>query len=153
FEDPFEASAVNLSKGGLSMRSACLPDPGTRLSCRFRALPSNTLVTASGEVVWAHLDDAQSGEFGLAFVDLDPQTEWLIEEMLAEQARLEGPRPDGEVAAAVAQLELEGSGGAIAARVVRADGKTVVFEQRLDVLSVGRGVRAAAEGGPGRKGN
>lgn len=152
FEDAFEASTVNLSKGGLSMRSACLPDPGTRLSCRFRALPSGTLVTAAGEVVWAHLDGAESGEFGLSFVDLDPKTEWLIEEMLAEQARIEGPRPDGEVAAAVAQLELEGSGGAIAARVAREDGQTVVFEQPLDVLSVGRGVRAHAEGEKGKKG-
>jgi len=153
FEDAFEANTVNLSRGGLSMRSACLPDPGTRLSCRFRALPSGTLVTAAGEVVWAHLDGADSGEFGLSFVDLDPKSEWLIEEMLAEQARIAGPRPDGEVAAAVAQLELEGSSGAIAARVAREDGQTVVFEQPLDVLSVGRGVRAHADGEQGRKGS
>ena len=127
FEDPFQASTVNLSKGGLQMRSACLPDPGTRLSCRFRAQPSNVQVTAQGEVVWAHLDGEESGEFGLSFVDLDPKTEWLIEEMLAEQARLEGPRPDGEVAATVAQLELEGSSGAISTRVAKKDGRTVVF--------------------------
>jgi hypothetical protein len=153
FEDPFEASSVNLSKGGLSMRSACLPDPGTRLACRFRALPSGTLLTAQGEVVWAHLDGAESGEFGLSFVDLDPKTEWLIEEMLAEQARLDGPRADGEVTAAVAQLELEGSGGAITARVAKKDGQTVVFEQPLDVLSVGRGVHAHAAGVTGKQGS
>jgi hypothetical protein len=141
-----------LSKGGLQMRAACLPDPGTKLSCRFRALPSGAMVTAQGEVVWAHLDGADSGEFGLSFVDLDPKTEWLIEEMLAEQARLEGPRADGEVAATVAQLELEGSSGAIAARVAKKDGRTVVFEQTLDVLSVGRGVLAHAGGAPSAKG-
>src|SRR5262249_8552371 len=81
FEDPFAADVLNLSKGGVSMRAACLPDPGSRLICRFRCAPSGTLVTAQGEVVWAHLDGEQSGEFGLAFVDLDPKTEWLIEEM------------------------------------------------------------------------
>ena len=32
FEDPFAADVVNLSKGGLSMRAACLPDIGSRLS-------------------------------------------------------------------------------------------------------------------------
>jgi hypothetical protein len=151
FEDSFEADGVNLSKGGLSMRAACLPDPGSILSLRFRCEPSGRLVRAQGEVVWAHLDGEHRGEFGLAFVDLDPQTEWLIEEMIAEHGAAmpaagqaqharadEGPR--------VAQLELEGSSEPIAARVVRADGDRVVFEQRLDLLKLGRGVRAYGEG-------
>jgi len=149
FEDSFEADGVNLSKGGLSMRAACLPDPGSRLSLRFRCEPSGRLVSAQGEVVWAHLDGEHRGEFGLAFVDLDAQTEWLIEEMIAEHGagRAQGEGPDSdEEGPRVAQLELEGSSEPIAARVVRAEGDHVVFEQRLDLLKLGRGVRAYGEG-------
>ena len=73
FRDPFAADALNVSKGGISMRAPCLPDLGSLLLCRFRCMPSGTEVTAKGEVVWAHLDGTHSGEFGLAFVDLDPR--------------------------------------------------------------------------------
>jgi hypothetical protein len=153
FEDSFEADGVNLSKGGLSMRAACLPDPGSRLSLRFRCEPSGRVVSAQGEVVWAHLDGEQRGEFGLAFVDLDPQTEWLIEEMIADHgAERAAGTPSGERSSRaddgprVAQLELEGSSEPIAARVVSADGDRVVFEQRLDLLKLGRGVRAYGDG-------
>jgi hypothetical protein len=153
FEDSFEADGVNLSKGGLSMRAACLPDPGSRLSLRFRCEPSGRVVSAQGEVVWAHLDGEQRGEFGLAFVDLDPQTEWLIEEMIADHGAAQdggarrGEQPSrADEGPRIAQLELEGSSEPIAARVVSADGDRVVFEQRLDLLKLGRGVRAYGDG-------
>lgn len=145
FRDPFAADVLNVSSGGISMRSACLPDIGSVLMCRFRCMPSNTEVTAKGEVVWAHLDGAHSGEFGLAFIDLDPKTEWLIEEMVAEQAVWSGdPAKDG--GARVATLELEGSPEPIEARITRSEGTQAVFEQELDLLSLGRGVRAHAPG-------
>jgi hypothetical protein len=143
FEDAFAADGVNLSKGGLSLRASCLPDPGSRLSVRFRCEPSGALISAQGEVVWAHLDGEHRGEFGLAFVDLDPESEWLIEEMIAEHSAREGnARSSADSGAQIAQLELEGSSEPIAARVVRSDGSSVVFEQRLDLLKLGRGVRA-----------
>jgi hypothetical protein len=145
FRDPFAADVLNVSSGGISMRAACLPDIGSTLMCRFRCMPSNTEVTAKGEVVWAHLDGTHSGEFGLAFVDLDPKTEWLIEEMVAEQAAWSGdPAKDG--GARVATLELEGSPEPIEARLTHSEGKQAVFEQELDLLSLGRGVRAHAPG-------
>jgi hypothetical protein len=145
FRDPFAADVLNVSSGGISMRATCLPDVGSMLLCRFHCLPSNTQVTAKGEVVWAHLDGAQSGEFGLAFVDLDPKTEWLIEEMIAERAVWSGdPATDG--GARVTTLELEGSPDPIEARLTRSEGSQAVFEQELDLLSLGRGVRAHAPG-------
>lgn len=150
FEDSFEADALNLSKGGISMRAPCLPDLRSRLICRFRCLPSGASVTAQGEVVWAHLDGEHSGEFGLAFVDLDPKTEWLIEEMIAEhgvQNRELDPR------APVARLELEGSSEPIAARMAHREAGKAVFEQELDLLSLGRGVLAHAPGAEGRAGS
>ena len=143
FEDAFAADGVNLSKGGLSLRASCLPDPGSLLSLRFRCEPSGALVSARGEVVWAHLDGEHRGEFGLAFADLDPESEWLIEEMIAEHSARNGnARSSADSGAQVAQLELEGSSEPIAARVVSSDGSSVVFEQRLDLLKLGRGVRA-----------
>ncbi|MDD9936087.1 MAG: PilZ domain-containing protein, partial [Myxococcales bacterium] len=141
FEDSFEAAALNVSRGGLSMRAPCLPDVGARLMCRFECGPA--AITAQGEVVWAQLDDRSSGEFGLCFVDLDPHTELLIEEMIAEQVAHAGAVEDpSEIAAPVAKLELEGSPEPIAARLAHAERGEAVFEQELDLLSVGRAVFA-----------
>jgi hypothetical protein len=150
FEDSFEADALNVSKGGISMRAPCLPDLHSRLTCRFQCMPSGASVTAQGEVVWAHLDGEHSGEFGLAFVDLDPKTEWLIEEMIAEHAAV---HRELEPAAPVARLELEGSSEPIEARMAHREGDTAVFEQELDLLSLGRGVLAHAPGAEGRAGS
>ena len=143
FRDPFAASVCNVSKGGISMRATCLPDVGSRLMCRFRCMPSNTLVTVQGEIVWAHLDGENCGEFGLSFVDLDPKSEWLIEEMIAEHATL---TRDSEAAAPIATLELEGSPASIEARLSHQSGGHAVFEQQLALLSLGRGVRAHTDG-------
>lgn len=155
FEDPFAADVLNLSTAGISMRAACLPDIGSRLSCRFRCVPSGALVCAEGEVVWAHLDGEQSGEFGLSFLDLDPQTEWLIEEMLAEQVACSGSssQPPVEVSAKVATLELEGIPESIDARLASEGRGRAVFEQELELLRVGRGVRALTDGAHGRQGS
>ena len=40
FGDRFEASAVNVSRGGLSMRTPMLPEIGTRLRCELGLSPS-----------------------------------------------------------------------------------------------------------------
>jgi hypothetical protein len=153
FQDAFPADSLNLSKGGISMRAPCLPDIGSRLLCRFQCLPSGTVVTAQGEVVWAHLDGERCGEFGLAFVDLDAGSEWLIEEMIAEHAAHSGQSPPADVGAPVATLELDGSDGSIAARLASADAGQAVFEQDLDLLRLGRGVRTHAPGADGRQGS
>jgi len=83
-EDSFEADAVNLSRGGMSLRSQCLPDVGAKLWCRFEHPPSGSVIEAEGEVVWAQLEGEASGEIGLAFTNLDPKTELLIEQIIAE---------------------------------------------------------------------
>jgi len=83
-DDAFEADAVNLSRGGMSLRSQCLPDVGARLWCRFEHPPSGSVIEAEGEVVWAQLEGEASGEIGLAFSNLDPKTELLIEQIIAE---------------------------------------------------------------------
>jgi hypothetical protein len=155
FGDAFDADALNFSSGGISMRAACLPDVRSRLLCRFQCMPSGATVTAQGEVVWAHLDGEHSGEFGLAFVDLDPKTEWLIEEMIAEHAALAQGKggSNTESSATVTTLELEGSPEPIEATLARRDAGGAVFEQPLDLLSLGRGVLARAGEAEGRAGH
>lgn len=83
-EDAFEADAVNLSRGGMLLRSPCLPDLGARLRCSFEHPESGAVIVAEGEVVWAQLEGEASGEIGLAFTGLDPRTEMLIEQIIAD---------------------------------------------------------------------
>jgi hypothetical protein len=149
--EAFEADVLDFTRAGVSMRAPYLPEIGTQLVCRFRCMPSGSTVSARGEVVWAQLEGDDTGEFGLAFIDLDPRTEWLIEEMLAEPI---GEQADaGEASESIAQLELEGSAEPIAARLTRRDAGKAVFEQHLDLLSLGRGVRAHAPGASDRSGS
>jgi hypothetical protein len=92
-DDAFAADAVNLSRGGMSLRSQCLPDVGARLWCRFEHHPSGSVIEAEGEVVWAQLEGDASGEIGLAFTSLDPQIEMLIEQIIAQHG---APTASGE---------------------------------------------------------
>jgi hypothetical protein len=150
--EAFEADVLDFTRAGVSMRAPYLPEIGTQLACRFRCMPSGSTVAARGEVVWAQLDGDDSGEFGLAFVDLDARTEWLIEEMLAEPITKRRDEP-GDPAELIAQLELEGSTEPIAARIAARETGRAVFEQHLDLLSLGRGVRAHAPGASDRNGS
>jgi hypothetical protein len=109
-DDAFEADAVNLSRGGMSLRSQCLPDVGARLWCRFEHPPSGSVIEAEGEVVWAQLEGEASGEIGLAFTNLDSKTELLIEQIIAEHGSptAAGAVIDaGERDRAAAQLDAE----------------------------------------------
>lgn len=152
FRDAFAADSLNVSKRGISMRSHCLPDIGSRLLCRLQCTDGAEPITAQGEVVWAQLDGESSGEFGLAFLDLDAKTEWMLDELLAEHGSPES-NPENEPSAPIAKLELEGSPEPIAARMASQDHDSAVFEQELDLLSLGRAVRAHAVGIAGRAGS
>jgi len=152
YEERFEADAVNLGAGGLSIRSSCLPDVGTRLKCRFESTPGGTPIATNAEVVWTRLDAERGGEFGLRFVEMEEQDRGLIEEMLAERAAysvtgLDAPVDDD------ATLELGAAGTAIQARVARRGRRSARFEQRLDLLSLGRSLLAREQGHRGRQGS
>lgn len=139
----FEADAVDLSAGGLSLRSTSLPEVGATLHCRFDTLPGGTRISGRGEVVWAQPSGERSGEFGLRFTQIDPRAQALISEMIAERVATGGvsakPQPR------MATLEFEENEGPITAKLTRATGRDVVFEQPLDVLALGRGVVAHAD--------
>ena len=67
FEEPFDADGVDVSGGGLALRSDYLPEVGDRLRCRFDCPPEGVEIELDGEVVWAHDAGARRGEFGLRF--------------------------------------------------------------------------------------
>lgn len=139
----FEADAVDLSAGGLSLRSSNLPEVGAQLHCRFETLPGGTRITGRGEVVWAKPSGDRSGEFGLRFTQIDPKAQALISEMIAERVATGGITPQPQPR--MATLEFEENEGPITAKLTRAIGRDFVFEQPLDVLALGRGVVAYAD--------
>jgi hypothetical protein len=139
----FEADAVDLSAGGLSLRAASLPEVGATLHCRFDSLPGGTRISGRGEVVWRQPAGERSGEFGLRFTEIDPRAQALISEMIAERVATGGIGSPHQPR--MATLEFEENEGPITAKLTRAVGRDVVFEQPLDVLALGRGVVAYAD--------
>ncbi len=76
----YEADAVDVSIGGMSLKTAYLPDIGSELDLRFvldSAEPRT--VQARGEVVWARDDGSESGAFGLRFTELSKNDRAALE--------------------------------------------------------------------------
>ncbi|HEX4354333.1 MAG TPA: PilZ domain-containing protein, partial [Polyangiales bacterium] len=141
--DSFEADAVDLSVGGLSLRAETLPAVGSHLWCSFEAMPGGATVLGRGEVVWTQPLDADGGEFGLRFVELDAKAQALIDEMVAERiARIDTPFSGREPV--VANLEIENVDSPIAATLIYSSDSEALFEQPLDLLAIGRAVTAHA---------
>jgi len=70
----YQADAIDLSAGGMSLRAQLLPSVGERLAFQF-ALDDGGAVDAAGEVVWARTrGDQGAGSFGVRFLDLSPET-------------------------------------------------------------------------------
>lgn len=140
YVDGFGADAIDLSAGGMAMQAGCLPDVGERFACRFDAVSSpGTPASATGEVVWARLDDQHTGTFGLRFVDLDAGAARLIARMLNDRK----PTAVGlgaEENARAASLEIEGMQEPVPASIDDARG-FATFEQPLDLFKLGRVVR------------
>ncbi len=67
----YEADAIDLSIGGMSLKTAFLPDVGSELDCRFVVDGSEPqTVQARAEVVWAKEHGGDAGSFGLRFKDM-----------------------------------------------------------------------------------
>src|ERR1700679_1201656 len=58
----FEAQAIDVSKEGIHLRTAYLPELGQPLTCRIEV--GRDVVLAAGEVVWRQVED-RGGEFGM----------------------------------------------------------------------------------------
>lgn len=179
--EPFEADAVDVSTGGLALRTSCLPEIGTPLSCRFEVIPGGARIDAQGQVVWTRLDGPDGGEFGLRFVGLQPQDRALIAEMIAEReqrpesalrasashadaaptstvepTQAEGPAAPvaeqaGARAAQAAVITLDETAAEIEGQIAERGPLSARFEQPLDLLSVGQGLWLHAEDGRSRR--
>jgi hypothetical protein len=69
--ESYEADAIDLSIGGMSLKTAYLPDVGSELDCRIRLEDDETrTVQARGRVVWARDGEKDLGSFGLRFTEL-----------------------------------------------------------------------------------
>jgi hypothetical protein len=139
----FEADAVDLSVGGLSLRTDNLPEMGSQLICSFEAMPGGATVLSRGEVVWRQASEDGGGEFGMRFVEVDPKHQSLIDEMVAERvARID--TLFNSSTPVTASLELENVGAPIAVKLMRSCAGELLFEQALDLLQVGKSMVAHA---------
>lgn len=138
YEADFDADGVDLSMGGLALRSDYLPEVGDRLRCRFDAGAAE--IEVDGEVVWAHDVGERQGEFGLRFTGLEQGAHQELQELVEE---LGGESTGGRV-----RLHLEGVRTPIEGDLIERDDEWMTVEQELSFLELGMGV--ATEGTQGR---
>jgi hypothetical protein len=150
FGPSFEAQALDLSEGGMHLRTQYLPEMGQPLTCRFD-LAAGTSVLASGEVAWL---DEQNGEFGLRFTELDAEGMDALREICgpvaipvdrASMAADEPGQHDAPEAATFAdgtrvRLHIEGLGSPMRARVRNGGEDEIVACSDLAFLQLGRPV-------------
>jgi|GEM_PF-3859822 len=139
----FEADAVDLSVGGLSLRAAQLPDLGSQLFCTFEAMPGGAQILGRGEVVWRQPVGDQGGEFGLRFIEVDARNQALIDEMVAERIARIAPR-EKVLQPVLATLEIENVNEPMTARLVHQGDTQALFEQQLSHFAIGKAVIAHA---------
>ncbi|MFO0551898.1 MAG: PilZ domain-containing protein [Polyangiaceae bacterium] len=136
----FEAESMDVSTEGMRLRTAYLPEIGDQLVCRFDG-PEGELI-AIGEVTWA-TEQAKGGEFGVRFVDLDPETATALKELCAREGAEEkadgGAKPEISKGARV-KLHIEGLGSPMKARVRSSASKEVCVGSSLEFLKLGRQV-------------
>lgn len=146
FDETFEADAVNVGAGGLSMRSAILPDVGARLRCRFESPHDGAAVDADCEVVWAADAGPNLGEFGLKFTGMTGDDASAVAELvdawhdaLAESM----PRASG----GRVTLHLEGVGQPVDAEMIHRAADALLVEQALPFLEIGTGIEEGGRSG------
>ncbi|MEC7521879.1 MAG: PilZ domain-containing protein [Myxococcota bacterium] len=144
YEDTFDADGVDLSPGGLALRSDFLPEVGDRLRCRFDSPVGHDgdVLDVEGEVVWAHDAGERSGEFGLRFGGLDGDAESNLRDIVAQLG--------GAPSRPLARLHLDGVATPVEAEITEQDDTWMVAEQELPFLRIGMGVAVEGPGGPPR---
>lgn len=143
--EPREGDCVNLSTGGVSIRTPFVPEVGEDIACRFEFTPAGSGLEVTGRVMWAHEEGESGGRFGVRFTGLDERSQTQIARALAERSNQghartvsQGERP--------AQLLLDGVSTPISAHVARRRGRLLTFEQELPLLQIGRGLSAEIPG-------
>jgi hypothetical protein len=133
--EPYEAEAFDLSRGGMGLRSAVLPEVGQRLRCRFQLAESESTCEAIGEVVWVHELGRWGGAFGVRFELVDAETAHLLDALVPCP---EDPPTDPGLLRVV-RVHLDGVSKPFDAELSD-EGACLAIEQSLPVLAIGRGV-------------
>lgn len=136
----FEAESVDVSTGGMHLRTAYLPELGQPLLCRFDD-GGGKAVAAEGNVVWRE-EGARGGEFGVRFTNVDGSSATTLLDMCGIK-----PSPDAHDAAPPSppadrgtrvRLHIDGLGSPMKARVRDANPAEVMVGSNLEFLRVGR---------------
>jgi PilZ domain len=126
----FEAQAVDVSKDGMHLRTAYLPEVGQPLTCRFDA--GGREVLASGEVVWRH-EEGRGGEFAVQFNELDAESREALARIVDPEPTCAPKDPGARV-----RLHIEGLGSPMRARVKGAAETELTVGSELGFLQVGK---------------
>jgi hypothetical protein len=129
----FEATAVNVSKDGMQLRTAYLPEIGQPVACRFEAGTAGS-VLASGEVVWKQETGDTGGEFGIKFTDLDTRSAEALERIVG----LAGKMPIKQESGSRVRLHIDGLGSPMRARIRDSKRSEVTVGSDLGFLQVGK---------------
>ncbi len=126
----FEAQAVDVSRGGIHLRTAYLPEVGQPLTCRFEAGTSEVL--ASGDVVWRQ-EEGRGGEFALRFARLDAESTAAIGQIVGPAEPCAPKEPGARV-----RLHIDGLAAPMRARVKGACASELTVGSELGFLQVGK---------------
>jgi hypothetical protein len=138
----FEADGLNVSLGGLSMRSSQVPEVGSRMSCSFECPPTGEIIEVEGDVVWARTSGLAMGEFGLRFTAVSQTAERALRELVfsaVEETR--------DTDASSARILLDGMPSPIVGRIAHRDRDVITIEQELPFLRLGQSLSIAGQDG------
>ncbi len=136
----FEAESVDVSSGGMRLRTAYLPKVGDQLVFRFDG-PEGEVV-AQAEVIWA-TEEQRGGEFAVKFLDLDDESIAALKSMCAPEPGNEPEAPDAPRAnlrGTRVKLHIEGLASPMKARVKDGDDQEICVGSSLEFLKLGRHV-------------
>jgi uncharacterized protein (TIGR02266 family) len=127
-----ERYAVDVSRGGIFIRTREPLPVGTRLRLEFQLLDAAPLLAGEGTVVWIRENDPARGNvtpgMGVRFDKLSPDSQPTLERILAEKARLQQ--------AGIATGGIANSGGGMAVR--RATGAVAALDPASAPSSLAR---------------
>lgn len=138
----YEADAVDLSIGGMALKTAFLPDVGSEMDCRFvldSAEPRT--VQARGKVVWARDEGSDAGSFGLRFTELSSGDRAALE----RHCDPHGAKSDDRV-----RLRLPKMGEPLKARLKHEAEGAVVVGMDLSFINVGESIEVESARGKKR---
>lgn len=128
----FEAKAIDVSQGGMHLRTTYLPELGQPVACRFDAGSAGS-VLANGEVVWKQEQD-KGGEFGIKFNDVDDRSAAALDRIIQASGKVQIAREAGSRV----RLHIDGLGSPMRARVRASSAQEVTVGSELGFLQVGK---------------